>query len=179
MASSGSGFSPFFSRRIGLFEGRQVPITYGAKMFGKIGATNLQVLDVRTGGLESLELPAENFLVARVSQNVMAGGSGSFTDGSRRAGGIRSPDWTVYQTSRFLKDKNLLAGGWLVYNWNDRAEGRRQGFGFKVDYPNDLWDIVTSYNFYGDALDPGVGFLPRPGVQVFVRRDLRRGPREV
>jgi hypothetical protein len=170
MASSGSGFSPFFSRRVGLFEGRPVPISYGAKVFGKIGATNLQILDVRTGGFESLGLPAENFLVARVSQNVLAESKVGliFTDGSPTGGknSLAGLDF-VYQTSRFLKDKNLQAGGWLVYNWNDRLEGRREGFGFKVDYPNDLWDIVTSYNSYGDALDPGVGFLPRPGVQVF------------
>ena len=170
MPGNGSGFAPFFSRRIGLFEGRQIPISFGTKMFGKIGDTNLQVLDVRTGATESLGLQAENFLVARVSQNIWAESrvGAIFTTGSPTGArnSLAGFDF-VYQTSRFLKDKNFLAGGWLVYNWNDRAEGRKEGFGFKIDYPNDLWDIVTSYNSYGDALDPGVGYLPRPGVQVF------------
>ncbi|HSA94703.1 MAG TPA: DUF5916 domain-containing protein, partial [Acidobacteriota bacterium] len=170
MASSGSGFSPFFSRRIGLFEGRPVPVSYGAKVFGKIGRTNLQVLDVRTAAADDRGLGAENFLVARVSQNVWAESriGAIFTSGSPTGerNSLAGFDF-VYQTSRFLRDKNFLAGGWFVYNWNDRDAGRREGFGFKVDYPNDLWDIVTSYNSYGDALDPGVGFLPRPGVQVF------------
>jgi hypothetical protein len=170
MPSNGSGFAPFFSRRIGLIGGEQVPITFGTKVFGKIGSTNLQVLDVRTQAVESFSLPAENFLVARVSQNILAESKLGliFTDGSPTGArnSLAGFDF-VYQTSRFLKDKNFLAGGWLVYNWNDRAEGRREGFGVKIDYPNDLWDIVTSYNLYGDALDPGVGFLPRPGVQVF------------
>ena len=170
MAGNGSGFAPFFSRRIGLFEGRQVPISFGAKVFGKIGDTNLQVLDVRTGASESLGLPAENFLVARVSQNILAESrvGAIFTTGSPTGARNSLAGFDlVYQTSRFLKDKNFLAGGWLVYNWNDRAEGRHEGYGFKIDYPNDLWDIVTSFNSYGDALDPGVGYLPRPGVQVF------------
>ncbi|HSA96696.1 MAG TPA: DUF5916 domain-containing protein, partial [Acidobacteriota bacterium] len=170
MASSGSGFSPFFSRRIGLFEGQPVPISYGAKVFGKIGSTNLQVLDVRTAAFGDLALGAENFLVARVSQNILAESKVGliFTDGSPTGSrnSLAGVD-LVYQTSRFLGDKNFLAGGWLAYNWNDRTEGRHEGFGFKVDYPNDLWDIVTSYNSYGDALDPGVGFLPRPAVRVF------------
>ena len=170
MPGNGSGFAPFFSRRIGLFEGRQIPISFGTKMFGKIGDTNLQVLDVRTGATESLGLQAENFLVARVSQNIWAESrvGAIFTTGSPTGArnSLAGFDF-VYQTSRFLKDKNFLAGGWLVYNWNDRSEGRKEGFGFKIDYPNDLWDVVTSYNSYGDALDPGVGYLPRPGVQVF------------
>jgi hypothetical protein len=167
---NGSGFAPFFSRRIGLFEGEPVPISYGAKVFGKIGDTNLQVLDVRTGTSGDLALPAENFFVARVSQNVLAESrvgaiftAGSPTGARNSLAGFDA----VYQTSRLFGDKNFQAGGWFVYNWNDRAEGRHEGFGFKIDYPNDLWDVVTSYNFYGDALEPGVGFLPRPGVQVF------------
>ena len=167
---NGGGFAPFFSRRIGLFEGEQVPISYGAKVFGKIGNTNLQVLDVRTGAYEDLDLPAENFLVARVSQNVLAESKVGviFTDGSPTGAKNSLAGFdAVYQTSRLFGDKNFLAGGWFVYNWNDRTEGRREGFGFKIDYPNDLWDIAASYNSYGDALEPGVGFLPRPGVQVF------------
>jgi len=167
---NGSGFAPFFSRRIGLFEGEQIPISYGAKVFGKMGRTNLQVLDVRTGAFEDLGLPAENFLVARVSQNILAESKVGviFTDGSPTGAKNSLAGFdAVYQTSRLFGDKNFLAGGWFVYNWNDRAEGRREGFGVKVDYPNDLWDIVASHNLYGDALEPGVGFLPRPGVQVF------------
>ena len=167
---NGSGFAPFFSRKIGLFEGEQIPISYGAKVFGKIGRTNLQVLDVRTGAYEDLSLPAENFLVARVSQNILAESKVGviFTDGSPTGAKNSLAGFdAVYQTSRLFGDKNFLAGGWFVYNWNDRTEGRREGFGFKIDYPNDLWDIAASYNSYGDALEPGVGFLPRPGVQVF------------
>jgi hypothetical protein len=166
---NGSGFAPFFSRRIGLFEGEQVPISYGAKVFGKIGDTNLQVLDVRTGVQGDIGLPAENFLVARVSQNVLAESriGAIFTDGSPTGekNSLAGVD-AVYQTSRLFGDKNFLAGGWFVYNWNDRTEGRRDGFGLRVDYPNDLWDLNASFNSYGDALEPGVGFLPRPGVQV-------------
>jgi hypothetical protein len=181
MPGNGSGFAPFFSRRIGLFEGRQVPISFGTKVFGKIGDTNLQILDVRTGASESLGLPAENFLVARVSQNIWAESrvGAIFTAGSPTGArnSLAGFDF-VYQTSRFLKDKNFLAGGWLVYNWNDRTEGRKEGFGFKIDYPNDLWDIVTSFNSYGDALDPGVGYLPaRPPVLLRGLRLLHLGPR--
>ncbi len=166
--SAESGFSPFFSRRIGLYEGRPVPVNYGAKVFGKLGRTNLQVLDVRTGAQNGL--PAENFLAARVSQNIFAESrvGAIFTDGhpTGERNSLAGVDF-VYQTSRFMKDKNFLACGWFVYNWNENPAGRHDGFGFKIDYPNDLWDIAATYSSYGDSLDPGVGFLPRPGVQMF------------
>jgi hypothetical protein len=39
------------------------------------------------------------------------------------------------------------------------------GWGFKIDYPNDLLDCNLSVNQYGEALEPLLGFLPRPGVR--------------
>ena len=39
------------------------------------------------------------------------------------------------------------------------------GWGFKIDYPNDLLDCSLSVNEYGEALEPLLGFLPRPGVR--------------
>ena len=62
--------------------------------------------------------------------------------------------------------QNFLASGWYAYNWNERKQGRHQGYGFRLDYPNDLWDIGASYAYYGDSLDPGLGFMPRNGIQT-------------
>ena len=44
--SSSVSFQPFFSRKIGLYEGEQVPILFGGKLYGKVGRTNLAFLDV-------------------------------------------------------------------------------------------------------------------------------------
>jgi len=161
-------FSPFFSRRIGLLDGQPVPLAFGAKVFGKVGDMNISLLDVRTrdaGGM-----PGRNFAAGRIYQNIFAESkigviftSGS-PDGTKNT--LAGLDWT-YRTSRFYGDRNLSVIGWYVYNWNGLASGRHQGYGLKIDYPNDLWDINTSYGYYGDALAPGLGFLPRPGVQNY------------
>jgi hypothetical protein len=175
--SGGPSFVPFFSRRIGLLEGEPVPLLFGAKVFGKVGRTNISLLDVRTrrhsfvsGGDEAVSLGGQNFVAGRIYQNIWAESKVGmiFThgspDGTRNT--LAGLDFT-FQTSRFRGDQNFSATGWYVRNWNARTEGRHHGFGFKLDYPNDLWDIVTSYSYYGDALDPGLGFLPRPGVQTY------------
>ena len=161
-------FIPFFSRRIGLFHGEQVPVNFGAKVFGKMGKTSLAFLDVKTRALDEAGLSPQNFFAGRISQNVLEESKVGliFTSGSPT--GERNTllgfDFN-YQTSKFLGDRNFIVGGWYVYNWNSIKTGNHRGFGFKVDYPNDLWDSNIYYNYYGDALNPGIGFISRPGVQ--------------
>ena len=44
-----------------------------------------------------------------------------------------------------------------------RTDGSHHGFGFRADYPNDLWNIQSTYAYYGEALDPGLGYHDAPG----------------
>ena len=66
--SSSISFTPFFSRTVGLREGRQIPLLFGAKMYGKVGRTNISVLDVQTGAADGVS--GQNLLAARVTQNI-------------------------------------------------------------------------------------------------------------
>src|SRR5574337_80627 len=59
---------PFFSRRIGLLAGQEVPILFGTKLTGKIGRTDVGMLDVRTR--ETNFVPAKNLFVGRLKQNI-------------------------------------------------------------------------------------------------------------
>ncbi len=182
--SSSVSFTPFFSRRIGLYQGLQVPVTFGAKLYGKIGATNLAVLDVQTGAFEdSLGNPVagQNLLAARVTRNIFDQSKVGliFTNGSPTGerNSLAGFDFN-YSSSKFLGDKNIMLAAWGVYNWNEREEGRHEGFGFRADYPNDLWNVQTVYAYYGDALAPGLGFLMRPAIQTaFARVAFQPRPR--
>jgi len=170
----GENFYPFFSRRIGLFGESQIPVAFGVKFFGKLGNTNLSFLDMKTRAFSdenfSLRLPSENFVAARLYQNVLAESKVGviFTNGSPTGekNTLAGFDLT-YKTSQFMGRQNFLAGGWYVYNWNGIKTGKHQAYGLRLDYPNDLWDINAGYSYYGDALDPGVGFLGRGAVQSF------------
>jgi hypothetical protein len=50
---------------------------------------------------------------------------------------------------------------WGVKDWNERKGGSKSGAGLTVDYPNDLFEANITYNFFGDSINPGLGFLPR------------------
>ncbi|MGH7599541.1 MAG: DUF5916 domain-containing protein, partial [bacterium] len=159
---------PFFSRRLGLLQGRQVPINVGGKMDGRVGNTNLGALVVHTGEVENFA-PAATIGVVRVKQNVLAESSlgmiATFGDPlARENSWLAGADFT-YQTSKFHGDKNFLVGIWGLRN--DRADlrGDKSAAGIKIDYPNDLWDIALVYNRIGDGFRPSVGFVPRAGVQ--------------
>ncbi|MFL5617964.1 MAG: DUF5916 domain-containing protein, partial [Gemmatimonadaceae bacterium] len=161
---------PFFSRRIGLIAGEQVPITAGGKLSGRIGGTNFGALTVRTRDVDTLG-SASTMSVVRVRQNVLDESSVGFiaTAGDplgRMGSWLVGPDLT-YQTSHFQGDKNFLVGVWgLATGRSDLQSGDRSAAGLKIDYPNDRWDASLKYKRIGDAFDPSLGFVPRPGVHM-------------
>jgi len=62
---------PFFSRRIGAYDGEGVPLRVGGKFSGKSGATNFGALVTRTGDIYGI-VPGSTMGAVRVWQNVFA-----------------------------------------------------------------------------------------------------------
>jgi hypothetical protein len=177
----GEQFIPFFSRSIGLLDGEQIPLNAGVKLNGRVGKWNVALLDVQTRestvssrvvqdlGLPSAVVPGTNLLASRISYDVnehLRVGT-IVTNGDPAA--LRQNTLVgfdaVWRTSKFLGDKNFLVGGWTATTQGDVPLGGKNGWGFKVDYPNDLWDCQINMNQYGEGFDPLLGFLPRPGTR--------------
>ena len=162
---------PFISRKIGLYQGNQIPVTFAAKLYGRAGDTNLAAIDVQTGAYQGM--PGRNLMAARIVQNIFAQSKIGliFTNGSPSGArnSLVGADFN-FSSSKFLGNKNIMAAAWAAYSWNERAAGRHHAFGFRADLPNDLWNLQTTYAYYGDALDPGLGYLMRTAMQTgFVR----------
>ncbi|HZS96805.1 MAG TPA: DUF5916 domain-containing protein [Terriglobales bacterium] len=174
-------FIPFFSRQVGLLDGEQIPINAGIKLNGRVGKWNLAVLDVQTRetfvspqvvadlSLPSPRVPGTNLLAGRVSydfnENLRVGAI--FTNGdpaALRQNTLAGID-AIWRTSKFQGNKNLLLGAWSATTQGDVGPGSKMGWGLKIDYPNDLLDCNLSINQYGEAFEPLLGFLPRPGVR--------------
>jgi hypothetical protein len=168
----GESLLPFFSRRIGLVEGQEVPILAGLKSTGRVGGTNFGALVVRTRELDDVA-PAATMAVARVKQNVLAESRAGFIatagDPLGRPGSWELGVDFTYQTSQFRGDKNFSAGVWgLATGREDLSEYReRTAVGLKIDYPNDLWDCFAIYRRIGDGFDPSLGFVPRRGINTY------------
>jgi hypothetical protein len=142
---------------------------------------NLALLDVQTRetfvspqvvtdlSLPSPRVPGTNLLAGRVSydinENLRIGTI--FTNGdpaARRQNTLAGID-AIWRTSKFRGNKNLLLGAWSATTQGAVGPGSKMGWGFKIDYPNDLLDCAFSINEYGEALEPLLGFLPRSGVR--------------
>ncbi len=162
-------FIPFFSRQVGLYQGEQVPLRGGVKLIGRQGRWGIGVLDVQTKDIP--QAPGSNLFAGRVTYDV---------DEHLRLGTIATngnPDGVssnslagvdaIWRTSTFHGDKNFTMGAWAVGSSGDVPAGKRTGYGFKIDYPNDLWDVMLTFKEFGDALDPALGFLPRPGTRWY------------
>jgi len=160
---------PFFSRRIGLVEGVSVPLNVGAKLTGRVGGTNVGALVAHTGNGDTLATAA-TMGVVRIRQNVFRESSvgfiGTVGDPLGRGGSwMIGPDAT-FRTSRFRGNKNFSVSTWGLVAHRDSLVGDRTAFGARVSYPNDLVEASASYVRIGDAFDPSLGFVPRPGVHM-------------
>jgi hypothetical protein len=179
-----SGPSPYFSRRIGLEAGEQVPITYGARFGGQAGRYELGFFQVRTGThdltTQDRTLPTEDFTVARVKRSIFSqstlGVIYTRRSTARNNEGFRPDDrHTVgldanLETASFLGDKNLQFSAFFVWNSNpepevDRSLSDLTARGFRFNFPNDVWQLHLSYREFGHDYRPAVGFVTRNGFR--------------
>lgn len=176
----------FFSRRIGLSQGREVPIRAGARLTGKVGDVQIGVLNIQTGdltepddltGADQQIAPPNNFGVLRAFQEF----------GNRsRLGAIFvsriNTDSTDDYNLTYGVDGRLGIGqdftfeAWGSLTTTPVAEGTpdtRSGlnngeyaFALGGEYLTRDWEGTLGYRQVGDEFNPEVGFVNR--------RDYRR-----
>ncbi len=173
----GGDLVPFFSRRIGLVGGHEIPIRIGQKITGKIGRFDVGVLDVQTGRVDADENPdgyaiaSKNLSVGRVKANFLSQSyiGTIFTNGDptgltgNQMGGV---DFKL-ATSNFLgRNKNLslvLFGSRTDTTGLDR---NNNAYGGTITYPNDLIEFEYKWISIGKNYNPSLGFVPRTGVRI-------------
>ncbi len=180
---------PFYSRRIGLVHGQEVPILAGAKLSGRVDRWNIGFLDVVTRAQDDLGLGRQNLLSARVSRNLFEQSfvGALFTHGNPEGTGsntLLGAD-ARFATSSFQGDKNLSLD-LFAFVTDDEASGRRgHAWGGKLDYPNDLWDVALTFKEIDDDFAPALGFVRRTGIRkttlgaAFMPRPGRLGIRQM
>lgn len=170
----GGDLMPFFSRRIGLLGGNEVPVRFGQKLTGKMGRFDVGILDVQTGEL-SLDgrriAPSKNLAAGRVKANF---GSQSyigaiFTNGDptgatgNQVGGLD----LKLATSNFLgRGKNLSLMMFGSQTRTTGIDGRETAFGGEIAFPNDLLSMSQKWIKIGENYNPALGFVPRRGVRI-------------
>jgi len=161
-------FTPFFSRRIGLVNGLEVPIQFGQKITGRVGRFDLGIMDVQTR--DSQVAPARNFFVGRAKANF---GTQSFI-GALVTRGEPTGKTTNTQVGLDLKiatadlfgtGKNFRS---LLYGSKTSTPGMKGHdtfWGGEIVYPNDLLYLWYRWRLVGENYNPALGFMRRIGVR--------------
>ena len=165
---------PFFSRTIGLYQDKEVPLLAGLKLAGKAGAYDVGVLDVQTK--EAGDLQPRNLLAARVKRRLfehsyagaiftngdpVSGASAQTYGGDLRLGTSHflSTSHTAYFDAFGLETRTPSAPR------DNTANAANIAYGAGFSAPGDLIEFSADWKQIGSAFRPALGFVPRTNIR--------------
>ncbi|MPZ20650.1 MAG: hypothetical protein GEV06_22480 [Luteitalea sp.] len=168
---AGADVYPFFSRRIGLLEGEEVPLDAGAKLTGKAGRTDVGMLGVRTGDVAAV-VDEKNLFVGRVKRNLFQQSyvGGIFTAGDPALGQSAQTYGADLRlaTSQFLGgSRNLDVNAYAVRGQREARSDEDWSYGLSARFPNDKYDAQVALREIQENFDPALGFVQRSNVRLF------------
>jgi len=163
----------FFSRRIGIGEdGELVPIIGGGRVSGKIGQTNVGLLNMVTEAVPEDAISRNNFSVARVNHDFSTSRSSL---GAIFVGKNALDDGNDHYNQVFALDGKLGLGkkadlsGFLSKSNSPGIAENDHAFQLKANYNWDGWRLSAGYTEVGEGFNPEVGFLMRT---AFKKKDF-------
>ena len=171
----------FYSRRIGLEEGRAIPIITGGKITGKMGPYGVGMLNVLTNEFHDetdpddiVDVPHTNYSVLRLTRDLFSGSRIGLIginkqdgDAYNRAGGF---DFSYRPVDNFD-----VRGLWAYTSDSDEADGSGNAWYIGSRWRNDLFRLGGSYTDIGEDFNPKVGYIRRKGMRQ-IRSDMRFTP---
>jgi len=162
----------FYSRRIGIEEGRAVRIYGGARLIGRLGSWDMGFLDMQTAPLKAESVPSENFGVLRLRRRVF--NPFSYVGGilTTRLGADGSYN-TVYGI-----DGTFRVGGddYLLVNWAQSFETGRENRALSLDPARFRigWERRTQEGLGFNLAVSRAGQDYSPGMGFEMREDFTR-----
>lgn len=159
----------FYSREIGIENGKQVPIIAGARVFGKVGKNNIGFLNIQEGQLDTI--PTTNNTVLRYKRDIgkqsYIGGIFTNVINSKTSNQVLGID-AAYQTSEFLQNRNLTVSGKIASSFNDFSS-QKDALSYRIfiDYPNDLIDAYVSISSMYKGFNPELGYIHRTNYDAY------------
>ena len=154
----------FYSRTIGLEEGRVVPIVGGARLTGKLGAFDVGALNIHTGEETVSASDPTNFTVLRLRRDVLRRSSvgAMFTNRSvsRFAPGS-SQAWGIDGTFGFFETVSVVTYLAQTRVPGPEYRGKDTSYQGKFEYAADRYGVQVDHVVVGDNFLPEVGFLRR------------------
>ena len=165
---SGSFETPilFYSRRIGLNAGREVPIIAGGRLTGRAGKFTLGLLNIQTDDEPVGGALSTNFTVARLKRDVLRRSSigALVTNRSVVAGQLGSNQAIGVDATLAFFDNLSINTYWAKTRTTD-VEGRDTSYKGDFRYNGDRYGVTAEHLFIDEQFSPGVGFVRRPDLR--------------
>ena len=151
----------FYSRRVGLEQGREVPLDVGGRLTGRIGAFSVGALSIRSGNEPVSGTEATTFSVVRLKRDLLRRSSigAIFTRRSLSTAGMGSNE-TYGVDGLFAFYDNVSIN---TYWAKTRTRGYEDDLSYRAqfDYAGDRYGVEIEHLVVGTGFNPEVGFLRR------------------
>lgn len=160
----GGGSTPilFYSRRIGLQDGQEVPIHAGGRLTGRAGGLSVGVMNLQTADVPTVNAESTNFSVVRVKHDIFRRSSigAIFTGRSVSTLGNGSSE-TYGLDGTFAFYDNLNINTYWAKTETPGLRGDDVSYRTQLEYMGDRYAVQVERLIVGDDFNPEVGFLQR------------------
>ena len=164
----------FYSRRIGLVEGRAIPIIGGAKLTGKVdtraGSYGIGLLNVMTDEYydddveedeEIIDEQRTNHTVLRLTRDVLNGSS----VGVMAVNTQRSENQAAGLDFSFRPRNDMDISGLWARTSEEGVTGQNNAFYIGGNWRSDLFRLRGAYTDIGEFFNPAIGFIHQEGIR--------------
>ncbi len=169
----------FYSRRIGLNAGREIPLDVGARLTGKAGKYGIGMVVIRTGDEAVSATAPTTFTVLRIKRDILRRSAIGvmFTDRSVGASG-GGANRAYGADAAFSFFENVRASAYAARTETPGRTGDATSVQGKFDYLGDRYGAEFEHLRVGPDFNPEVGFLRRRDFRKS-SATLRFSPRPV
>ena len=156
----------FFSRRIGISSGQQVPIDGGGRLSGRFAGLNVGLLHIRTG--DAGDLSGDDFSVARVAKELPNRSRVGVSYMGRDAVAIDGDHNRTYALDGTVGIGDAITlSSYAARTETPGLDGRDHVFDIQAAYADREWSGSIQHRQAGEHFNPEVGFAPRTGYRSY------------
>ena len=157
-----SDLIPFFSRRIGISQGRLVPVLGGARLSGRAGAYTLGLFSMQTDNFE--DTPSTNFSVIRVRRDILQRSDvGGIFVNKEEGNSQHNRTYGIDGNFNFLNLLDLTS--FFLKTETPGFEEEDMAGSITVAWTDPRLQLESQYLAIGENFNPEVGFVPRQGIE--------------
>lgn len=165
----------FFSRRIGLSNGQDVPVIGGGRLTGRSGAYSIGAVNIQTDEKPAAGAVSTNFTAFRLKRDFLRRSNLGVIATRRAPSGQIGNTLFGADTNLFLF-QNVTANAYYTRSETAGIETGNSSYRGRFEYAGDRYGMTVDHLLVGANFDPQVGYVRRNDFRL-TTTELRFSPR--